>query len=462
MKHSLQRLATAGVVTIALLLASSHPSSVASSSTLPSHLSQAQPSSSPPFGFTGRYLLTLSDADMVPSAYVDGQLGERQASVKDTLTILPLPLDLRNRSPQPMTVGRVNISNAVTAWPFSLAVAPNGRSAFVIETSEPAPANAKQFNELPVGRRLRSLDLTNPMQPQVVDAVELGNRPEAIDINPQGDLLLVTTSLEPGKQLHLVPVTGARLGQPQSFPVPAQGSSGAVTGVRWHPSGRFFAVALTNQNAIAFYQVNRTNDGRYQIQPWGNPVPVGRAPVGGYFTPDGQFFVTNSVHWGEDVDGFFVGAPPGSLTSIRFVAKGNNPQHQVVSTVQTGISPEGLAMSRDGRLIATPNMIRSYVPWDDARLTPYSSISLTTLDPTTGQLRAAGEYRLEGKVLPQGIVFDADGQNLAVTSAIDFDFTERRGGIHFFRVIQGDTPRLESTGFQASVVRGAHQLVLIP
>ncbi|PSB66701.1 hypothetical protein C7B61_09985, partial [filamentous cyanobacterium CCP1] len=203
-----------------------------------------------------------------------------------------------------------------------------------------------------------------------------------------------------------------------------------------------------------------SNDGRYQIQLWGEPVSVSQFPVGGYFTPDGQFFVTNSVHWGEEVDDFFVGAPPGSLTSIRFVAEGNMPQHRVVSTVQTGISPEGMAMSRDGRLIATPNMIRSYVPWDDPRLTPYSSISLFTLDPVTGQLQTAGEYPLPG-ILPQGIAFDANGQNLAVTSAIDFDLTERRGTIHFFRV-HSNPPRLEPTGFKASVVRGVHQLVLIP
>lgn len=413
-----------------------------------------------PLDFQGRYLISLSDADMVPSAYVDGQLGERQTGVEDTLTVFPLPIDLKNRSAQPLTVGQVNVSNAVTAWPFSLTVAPNGRSAFVIETSEPAPATATQFDELPVGRRLRSLDLNDPMNPQVVDTIEVGNRPEAVDINPQGDLLLVTTSLEPGKQIHLVPVNGTRFGQPQSFQVPVQDGAGAITGVRWHPSGRFFAVALTNQDAIAFYQVNRSNDGRYQIQLWGEPVSVGRFPVGGYFTPDGQFFVTNSVHWGEEVDDFFVGAPPGSLTSIRFAAEGNMPQHRVVSTVQTGISPEGMAMSRDGRLIATPNMIRSYVPWDDPRLTPYSSISLFTLDPATGQLQTAGEYPLPG-ILPQGIAFDANGQNLAVTSAIDFDLTERRGTIHFFRV-QANPPRLEPTGFKASVVRGVHQLVLIP
>ncbi|MEO0932276.1 MAG: hypothetical protein AAFY21_00480, partial [Cyanobacteria bacterium J06641_2] len=132
-----------------------------------------------PFNFAGRYLLALSDADMVPSAYADGQLGVKQPGVEDTLTILPLPINLQNRSPQPLQVGRVNISNAVTAWPLSMTVSPDARSAYVIETSEPAPSGATKFDELPVGTRLRSLDLSNPMNPQVVDTIELVRRPEA-------------------------------------------------------------------------------------------------------------------------------------------------------------------------------------------------------------------------------------------------------------------------------------------
>ncbi|MDY6901592.1 MAG: hypothetical protein SWZ49_26455, partial [Cyanobacteriota bacterium] len=105
-----------------------------------------------PLNFAGRYLLALSDADMVPSAYADGQLGVKQPGVQDTLTILPLPIDLQNRSPQPLQVGKVNVSNAVTAFPLSLTVSPDGRSAYVVETSEPAPEGATKLSELPVGK----------------------------------------------------------------------------------------------------------------------------------------------------------------------------------------------------------------------------------------------------------------------------------------------------------------------
>ncbi|MDY6899250.1 MAG: hypothetical protein SWZ49_14395, partial [Cyanobacteriota bacterium] len=369
---------------------------------------------------------------------------------------------------QPLQVGQINISNAVTAFPLSLTVSPDGRSAYVVETSEPAPEGATKLSELPVGKKLRSLDLSDPMNPKIVNTIELGSRPEAVDINREGNLLAVTTSREPGKQVHLIPVQGTKLGQPQSFPIEGLEAKGEIAGIRWHPSGRFFAINIRFLDEVRFYEVIREGDGKFQIRQWGQSVKPGNFPVSGYFTPNGKFFVVNSVNWGNDGDVLdeALAATDGTLTSIEFTSEGNDPnqiQHKIVSTVKTGISPEGLAMSPDGRLIATPNMIRSFMPWDDSRLTTYSSITLVSLDPETGELSSTGEeYRLDGNVLPQGIVFDAEGKNVAVTSFINFDLTERRGGIHFFRVVEGDKPRLEATGFKASVVRGPHQLFLIP
>jgi DNA-binding beta-propeller fold protein YncE len=408
--------------------------------------------------FDGRYLLALSDADMLPSAYVDGQLGDR-ISEPDALTIFTLPLNVQTEPAASNQVQRVAAPNAVTAWPFSLAVSPNGRAAFVIETSEPAPSNATRFDQLPMGKTLRSLDVSDLSRPKLVDTLEVGFRPEAVDIRPSGDLLAVTTSRQPGRQLHLIPVDGAKLGKPQSFAISGVAGRGEVSGVRWHPSGQFLAVTIGTRNQIAFYKVTQ-EQGNYQLRAWGNPVQVGQLPVGGSFTPDGKFFVSNSVHWGVEVDGFFVGAPPGSLTSIRFDA--DSAKHQIAARVQTGVSPEGIAMAPDGSLIATANLVRSFLPKTDSRFTDYSSVSLIQLDRVTGKLQSAGEYRLAGQVLPQGIAFDAKGQNLAISSFTVPQSEDRTGAIRFFRIVPGTVPKLEQTGSPIDVVRGVHQLVLIP
>ncbi len=50
-------------------------------------LGQAQ-QSIPPFDFQGRYLISVSDADMVPSAYVDGKLGPVDGT--DALSVIRL------------------------------------------------------------------------------------------------------------------------------------------------------------------------------------------------------------------------------------------------------------------------------------------------------------------------------------------------------------------------------------
>lgn len=49
----------------------------------------------PSWGFEGQYLISVSDADMVASAYVDGQLGPKEGS--DQLSIIDVSLKPRER-----------------------------------------------------------------------------------------------------------------------------------------------------------------------------------------------------------------------------------------------------------------------------------------------------------------------------------------------------------------------------
>jgi len=78
--------------------------------------------------FQGSYLAVLSDADMVASAYLDGDLGPRSLELRDELAIIPLDNGL------PGTARRIPVSNAVTTWPSILALSSDGRFAYVAET----------------------------------------------------------------------------------------------------------------------------------------------------------------------------------------------------------------------------------------------------------------------------------------------------------------------------------------
>ena len=102
--------------------------------------------------------------------------------------------------------------------------------------------------------------------------------------------------------------------------------------------------------------------------------------------------------WGDDVPGFYIDPPPGELSVIRFESEEGDDrlEHRVVSKAESGISPEGIAVSPDGRLVATANLVRSFLPWDDSRLTQYSSMSLFDLNPLSGENQTSGGLSIAG------------------------------------------------------------------
>jgi hypothetical protein len=144
------------------------------------------------FGFQGRYLAVLSDADMVATAYVHGQLGPRGAGMRDTLSLIPLGAGAAGLRPV-----EVPVSNAVTAWPSNLAITPDSRFAFVTEVDEPPPAGATRRAELSPGRRVSIVDLRDAAAPRVIQTVELQGRTHAATLTPDERTLAVNVAENP-------------------------------------------------------------------------------------------------------------------------------------------------------------------------------------------------------------------------------------------------------------------------
>ncbi len=417
------------------------------------------------FDFGGRYLVSISDADMLASAYIDNQLGERQADSTDTLSVIPLGVPAEQ-----LAAVKLPVSNSVGAWPNCLALTPDGKTAFVTETFAPAPAGAKLRSDLPAGRLLSVIDLANPRQPRVISRQELGNRPMAISVHPQGDWLAVSLS-EPNRQIALIPWRNGQLGEPTFHALPGIDDADAHTPhLEWHPSGRFLGVTFPNRNQAMFYEVERSRANQPTLRQWGNPITTGKFPGVGHFTPDGRHFVTTDLLWGQefegktDLDPSSYEALRGHLTVIRFAQVANlsgEVLHQVVSTAPVGGSAEEFAISPNGRFVVALNMEASFMPWNDERLTWYSSLTLLTLNSTTGRLTPVGTFPFEG-ILPEGISFDTTSNYLAVAIFDHFNPARRGGSIDFWRLTQTDIPMLVKTDLSLPVVRGAHVVKLVP
>ncbi len=422
-----------------------------------------------PADVSGRYILSISDADMPATAIFDGRLAPRTdtngPTLGDSVTVIGLPL-VSKTDPQYLTpfAQLAGVSNSVIGPPNAVAVTRDGTRAYVVESRGAAPAGATMMSELPAGRILTAIDLTNPMTPLVLGTADVGDSPIGVDVHPSGDLVAVITA-QPRQQLVLVPTTPAGLGEPLGWPLLGVDNDETVQGtsVQWHPGGEILAVTLPGRNEVAFYRVTRDADGSLGVSPWGDAVRVGRFPISGRFTPDGKHFVVAEMQWDMNNEMAMVQSTPGTLSVISvdslLAPADRNPQHRLVGSSPVGVNPEGLAISPDGRFVATSNFQRTFMPDDDARVTREGSISFLSLSEGSGELTPIGEYPIPG--MPGGLSFDAAGRYLVVTRFRSFDPNDMDGALTFFQVHTGDSPSLQRADFSVGVGKGPHGVLII-
>jgi 6-phosphogluconolactonase (cycloisomerase 2 family) len=409
--------------------------------------------------FAGRALLVASDADMVATAYADAKL-DRVPGIEDALTTVPLPLD-----PAKPAISSIRVSNSVMSWPQIIAVSPNGQRAYVAEVrSRPADGiqEFEDIDQMPDGAVVTVIDIADPAQPKVIESVDVGRNPEHLSISPDGTFLAVNLE-DAGRELLIVRLQAdGTLGPRSYFPMPIDGTRQDNRAAIWHPSSKFLAMTQDQNRRVGFYKVNFSG-GKIEVAPYGEPLTVGNHLSNARFTQDGRFLLVPDLKWSTLIHPWSALLnPKGEMISIRFEPEsGKTPE--IVSRVEVGLSPEGFALSPDQSLIATVNMRRTYLPpfppaW---RGKPYSSLSLVTFDRTSGQLTTVGEYGFEG-LLPEQATFDAAGKSLAVVIYNYREPSPKTGAIEFWNVMGGDRPRLDRTGYKLDVVRGAHDIVLLP
>jgi len=404
--------------------------------------------------FKGRYLAVLSDADMVASAYLDGDLGPRSPALRDELAIVPLENGL------PGEPRRIPVSNAVTAWPSLLVLSKDGRFAYVAETDrQPAP-DATRREDLRPSPFVRVVAIGEELDGRVVQEVETAGRAQGLSLRPQGDLLAVNIVNTPRPQIGFMRVgADGRLSDFSAVDLPGNVPN-PPRDVTWSPDGEILAATFPADHAARFYRL-RTDGGRRVLEQIGEPVITGKFAGLGQWSPDGRHFFVTNLYWFGGASDLYVGSNVSTLTAVR-VDRGSG-QHTVVSAAPSGASAENFAISPDGRTIVTLNMEHSFLAPGDERLTYHSSLTLMSWDPEREQLVALRTIPFEG-ILPEGIAFDGSGRYVAVAN---FAHSNPRRPlaettVDFFRLTEGPDPTLIQLDLKLPVMRGAHVVKVQP
>ncbi|MCR4265038.1 lactonase family protein [Nitratireductor sp. ZSWI3] len=409
-------------------------------------------------------IAVISDGDFVAQTYATGRLAPPEAGYRDTLTILSLA-DGRVAS------SALPVSNSVTAPPEIMELAPDGLTAFVIERLGERSRGSEVISDLPSGRRLFAIDLTDKTNPRIAAATDIAELPEALAVSPDGRRVAVVANTPDASLVQIARYDEGSFGQIKSFDLSEYGIVGkgetprggvTATAVNWHPSGRFIAVNINTQNRVAFFELLET-DGGLALKPWGNVVEVGRDPFVGRFTPDGGYYLTSD--WGRDFTATTLeGRLPEQASSVSVIrladltATDAAVRHERIGGTATDVSAEGIAVSPDGLLIATINMRGTPLPPVSPRFDREASVTLLTFDPQNGDLTKVADYPVDG-VLPEGGTFDLTGEHFLATvfQGHDQAASDAGAGLEVFRVVRGEPPALERLG-RIPMPHGAHHV----
>lgn len=410
-------------------------------------------------------IIAISDGDFVAQTYANGELAPIEAGFSDQLSVISLTGGKATRATLP-------VSNSVTAAPEVLDVTPDGRTAFVVERLGQRPEGGKTVRDLPPGRRLAAIDLSDKARPRLAATREISAFPEALAVSPDGQRVATVSNTPDASVVEVVGYENGAFGALQRFDLrevgitgQASGSRGGVTAtnVQWHPNGRILAVNLNTQNRVAQFSLSES-DGQMRLRPWGEPVTVGPDPFVGRFSPDGRYYLTSN--WGRNfaATGLEGRLPttPSTISVIRLAdpATTEAPVHQRIADVATENSAEGLAISPDGTLVATINMHTTALPPSSPRFQRQSSVTLLRFDPESGALAKIADYPIDG-VLPEGGAFDLSGEHFLATvfQGHQGANAETGPGLETFRVVKGAQPRLERLG-RIPMPHGVHHVVV--
>jgi hypothetical protein len=446
----------AAITVTALLLAGCAPQTVESEN--PQRIFDAYDYESPQAQRTpelsGDYLIALDDADPAFAGYPQDRRREADRDAGDTLTVVRLPLG----QDEVLPVSQTPLPTAVAGPNQPMDISADGSFALVLvyEDGYPQELSASSGGMIPA-TGIVPVDLSDPMNPVVgeVHPFEEDQGALTVAISPKQDVALV--GLRGSQEILVLLLDGPRIVETVATPVFGDDAQPKrPTSIRWHPSGRGFAVTMAGYRGTAFFRFIRdgVND-MIEILPWGEPVEGGPYPFTGLFSPDGAYYFTSDLAWSFRT-GWFESASVGFISVYKVdQIMETGARHERLGSVSVGRSPTSIAISPDGSLIAVGNAEGGLVPLPAENTDNATDVGLLHLIHHDGSGRLEILTEVPTELIPTGVTFSPDGGHVLVAG-----YDENIVAIWEIQEI-GGKPRLVDTTYGIETGIGPHDVHVI-